>query len=97
MLPSQPTTREESPLPLCSISSPERPFNSEEKSQEELIGKSWLISSCTESYDKKKAEDDEEAEEEAAAEEDVGDVTETLNKFKDGGPEGEDEEEEAEE
>jgi len=47
--------------------------------------------------DKKKAEDDEDAEEEVAADEDVGDVTETLNKFKDGGAEGEEDEEAEEE
>jgi small subunit ribosomal protein SAe len=48
--------------------------------------------------DKKKAGDDEEeAEEEAAAEEEVGDVTDTLNKFKEGGAEGEEDEAEEEE
>lgn len=49
--------------------------------------------------DKKKAvEDGEEEAEEAAAEEEVGDVTDTLNKFKEGGAgEGEDAEEEEEE
>merc|ERR1712070_455567 len=47
--------------------------------------------------DKKKAvEDGEDEAEEAAAEEEVGDVTDTLNKFK-GGAEGEDAEEEDEE
>jgi len=47
--------------------------------------------------DKKKAEDEEEVEEEAAAEEEVGDVTDTLNKFKEGGAEGEEDEAEEEE
>merc|ERR1711935_961150 len=48
MLPSQPTTREESPLLSCSTSSPERPSCLEEPSQEMPSGPSWLISSCTE-------------------------------------------------
>merc|ERR1712194_550676 len=49
MLPSQPTTRVENPSLLCSILSPERPSCSEVTSQEELTGRLWLISSCTES------------------------------------------------
>merc|ERR1712194_66629 len=49
MLPSQPTTRVENPSLLCSIFSPERPSCSEVTSQEELTGRLWLISSCTES------------------------------------------------
>jgi len=47
--------------------------------------------------DKKKVADDEPAEEEAVAEDETGDVTQTLNKFKGEGEAGEEDEEEEEE